>query len=67
MNGVFGHLCAYLGKTGTGPPPEDEMTQPSGHRTRNSCPGGLRPSKLPLGHGGSHNIESLRVSGEETL
>ena len=68
MDGVSDHLCAHLDKTGTGEPPEDdEMTLPSGHRTRNSCPGGLRPSTLPLVHGGSHNIESLRVSGEETL
>ena len=41
------------------------MTLPSGHMTRNSCPGGLRPSTLPLGHRGSHNIESLRVSGKK--
>ena len=59
---------SHLGKTRTGEPPEDdEMTLPAGHRTQNSCPVGLRPSTLPLGHGGSHNIESLRVSGEETL
>ena len=64
MNGVLGHLCAHLGKTETGAPPgDDEMTLPSGHRTRNLCPGSLRPSTLLLGHGGSHNIESLRVSG----
>ena len=68
MNGVLGHLCAHLVKTGTGEPPEDDkMTLPSGHRSRNSWPGGLRPSTPPLGHGGSHNIESLRVSGEEHL
>ena len=30
-----------------------EMTLPSRHRIRNSNPGGLRPSMLPLGHGGS--------------
>ena len=30
-----------------------EMTLSSRHRTRNSNPGGLRPSTLPLGHGGS--------------
>ena len=37
--------------------PEDgdmnEMTLPSRHRIRNSNPGGLMPSTLPLGHGGS--------------
>ena len=27
-----------------------EMTLSSRHRIRNSCPGGLRPSTLPLGH-----------------
>ena len=30
-----------------------ETTLPSRHRIRNSSPGGLRPSTLPLGHGGS--------------
>ena len=30
------------------------MTLPSKHRIRNSNPGGLRPSTLPLGHGDSH-------------
>ena len=29
------------------------MTLPSRHRIRNSSPGGLRPSTLPLGHGSS--------------
>ena len=29
----------------------NEMTLPSRHRIRNSSPGGLRPSTLPLGHG----------------
>ena len=29
------------------------MTLSSRHRIRNSSPGGLRPSTLPLGHGGS--------------
>ena len=40
-----------------GIPPEDgemiEMTLSSRHRIRNLSPGGLRPSTLPLGHGGS--------------
>ena len=31
----------------------NEMTLPSRHMIRNSNPGGLRPSSLPLGHGGS--------------
>ena len=34
-----------------------EMTLSSRHRIRNSSPGGLRPSTLPLGHGGSPNID----------
>ena len=50
--------------------PEDgemnEMTLPCRQKIRNSIPGGLRPSTLPLGNGISLNIESLRVSGEET-
>ena len=46
-----------IGQTG---PPENgemnEMTLPSRHRIRNSSPGGLRPSTLPLGYNGSpHN------------
>ena len=41
------------------------MTLPSRHRIRNSEPGGLMPSLLPLGPG-PHNIEYLRVSREET-
>ena len=54
MNRASGHLCAHIGKTGPGEPPEDgEMTLSSRHRIRNSSPGGLRPSTLPLGHGGS--------------
>ena len=40
MNGVLGHLCAHIGLTGPGEPPEDgeinEMTLPSRHRIRNS-------------------------------
>ena len=57
MNRALGHLCAHRGLTGPGEPPEDgemnEMTLSSRHRIRNSSPGGLRPSTLPLGHGGS--------------
>ena len=37
----------------------NEMTLSSRHRIRSSSPGGLRPSTLPLGHGG--------VDGEETF
>ena len=57
MNGVLGHLCAHIGYTGPGEPPEDgemnEMTLSSRHMIRNLGPCGLRPSTLPLGHGGS--------------
>ena len=42
----------------------NEMILPSRQRIRNSSPGCLRPSTLPLGHVGSPDIESLRVSGE---
>ena len=43
----------------------NEMTLSSRHRFRNLRLGGPRPSTLHIGHGRSHNIESLRVSGEE--
>ena len=53
MNRALGHLCAHIGSTGPGEPPEDgemiEITLSSRHRIRNSSPGGLRPSTLPLG------------------
>ena len=56
INGVLGHLCAHIGYTGPGQHREDgemnEITLPSRHRIRNSSPGGLRSSTLPLGHGG---------------
>ena len=41
------------------------MTLPSRYRIRNANPGGLRPSTLPLGHGGSPKYSVLRVDGEE--
>ena len=44
-----------------------EMTLSSRHRTRNSSPVGLRPSTLPLGHGGSPQYWLLHVDGEETF
>ena len=57
MNRALGHLCAHIGYTGPGEPPEDgemiEMKPSSRHRIRNSSPGGLRTSTLPLGHAGS--------------
>ena len=47
-NRVSGHFCAHTGQIGRVEPPEDgdmsEMTLPSGHRIRNSNPGGLKPS-----------------------
>ena len=50
---TFARIC----QAGPWEPPEDgemnEMTLPSRHRIRNSSPGGLRPSTLPLVHGGS--------------
>ena len=43
------------------------MTLPSRPRIRNSSPGGLRLSTLPLDHGAPpHNTKYLQVSGEET-
>ena len=57
--------------TGPGEPPEDgemiEMTLSSRHRNRNSSPGGLRPSTLPLGHEGSPQCWLSHVDGEETF
>ena len=44
-----------------------EMTLSSRHRIRNSRPGGLRPSTLPLGHGGSPQYWLSHVDGEETF
>ena len=41
----------------------NDMTLSSRHRIQNSSPGGLRPSTLPLGHGGSPQY----VDGEETF
>ena len=43
------------------------MTLSSRHRIRNSSPGGLRPSTLPLGHGGSLQYWLSHVDGEETF
>ena len=51
---------------GPGEPPEDgEMTRPSRHRIRNSNPGELRSSTLPLGHGGSHNTKFQEWMGKK--
>ena len=44
-----------------------EMTLPSRHRILNSIPGGLRPSTLPLGHGGSPQYWLSHMDGEETF
>ena len=43
------------------------MTLSSRHRFRNSSPGGLRPSTLPLGHRGSPQYWLSHVDGEETF
>ena len=44
---------------------DGDMTLPYSRRMRNSNPGGLRPSTLPLVTEAPHNIESSRVSGKE--
>ena len=71
MNRALGHLCAHIGQTGPGEPPEDgemiELTLSSRHRIRNSSPGGLRPSTLPLGHGGYPQYRLSHVDGGETF
>ena len=50
--------------SGPGEPPEDdemnEMTLPSRHRIRNSSPNDLRPSTLPVGHGGFPHFTNER-------
>ena len=43
------------------------MTLSSRHRIRNSTPGGLRPSTLPLGHRGSHNTDFHTWMGKKHL
>ena len=43
------------------------MTLSSRHSIWNSSPGGLRPSTLPLGHGGSPQYWLSHVDGEETF
>ena len=43
----------------------NEMTLSSRHRIRNSSPGGLRPSTLPLGPGVSPQYCVLHVDGEK--
>ena len=45
----------------------NEVTLSSRHRIRNSSPGGLRPSMLPLGHGRSPQYSVSHVDGEETF
>ena len=55
MNGVLGHLCAHnrlnwARRTSWGWWDEWDAL-PSRRRIRNSSPGGLRPSTLPLDHG----------------
>ena len=71
MNRGFRPLCTY--RLNWVREPHDgeinEMTLPSRHIIRKSSLGFgcLRSSTLPLGHGGSNDIESLRVSGEETF
>ena len=71
MNRALGHLCAHIGQTGPGEPPEDgemnEMTLSSRHRIRNSSHGSLRPSTLLLGHGGSPQYRLSHVDGGETF
>ena len=45
----------------------NEMTLSYRHRIRNLSLGGLRPSTLPLGHGGSPQYWVSHVDGEETF
>ena len=68
------HLVPYLKSqiTSSANYEMNKITLPSRHRIGNSIPGGLRPSTLPLSHGGSsapHNTYewSLRVIGRESF
>ena len=67
MNRTLGHLCPHIDKTGPGEPPEDgeiyEMTLSSRHSIRNSSPGGLRQSTLPLGHETGNRTPNSSVKG----
>ena len=69
MNRALGHFCTHIGQTGTRETPEvgemNEMTLSSRHRIRNSSPGGLRPTTLPLGHGGSPQYEFYTWMGKK--
>ena len=40
----------------------NEKALPSRHRIRNSSPGVLMPSTLPLGHGGSAQAQALTTT-----
>ena len=44
-----------------------EMTLPSRPKIRNSSPGALRSSTLPLGHGGSPQYLVLRMELEKIM
>ena len=67
MNVVLGHLCAHIGSTGTEDSEMNETTLPSRHRIQNSCPGVWGRTLYLLMTDVPHNIETLRVSGEETF
>ena len=68
MNGVLGHLGTHIGSAGPGKPPEDgemnDMTPDAGFGVRALAVWG-RTRYLSVTEA-LHNIESLRVSGEET-
>ena len=59
----WGNLCVHIGKENL----LRMVRWMRWHRIRNSSPSGLMPSMLPLVTVAPHNIESLRVSGEETF
>ena len=44
-----------------------EMTLSSRHRTRNSSPGGLRPSTLPLGPSAENNMKPYHNNEQTRL
>ena len=69
MNRALDNLCAHIGWTGPGEPPEDgeinEMTLSTRHRVRISSTGSPRSSTPPLGHEAPHNTEFYTWMGKK--
>ena len=65
MNQALNHFWSHTGWIRPREPPENgersEMTLPSRRKNRDSNPRGLRPSTLPLGHGGSPQFSKINT------